>query len=890
MSSDDPGIRPPAGDGASDQVTAAIEEAWDAARAAGLSPSSLDDHELDPGRKISYAFELTGLDSAPDVADLEESLESIEGVRARIVYPSATAYVTAPETVPLADLAALMAEAGVSAVLIDSTLRRRLFTPHQLQDRAEAQLRDAARLRTMPGRTRRHLAEESRALSRARAAGFFDDRQDRLRAEQSGDENVLYTARELISPWRLLIAVILTLPVIALSYVPALQFGGWQWVALALATPVVTWSAWPFHRALAGGVRRGITALDGASSVAVLVAYLWSLGVLVFTTAGRIGWTSVPTWFPFEHHPVADGELFLDVACVMTAVLLAARRGTMRNRASLLEEMEARRPDPHTMVMMEKPRRIGPGLAPGDKSNTTPEQVPLGEVNVGDDIVVGAGQIIPVDGSIVGGSCRISPSLVSAGAVEGDEVKVGSYVFAGTKNRDGRIKIRVARTGHQTRIAAVDRWLEEANRRQHRATMLSTKTASFLIPAAVTLAALDFVLWYLFTGNLNASIATALAVLASVAPVALALSTSVAIRHGIESAARSGIMVRDGATLRRLQEVDTVVFNRLGTLTTNEVSVESVVAEHGENPELVLRVAAALAMSSDHPTSQAMVKAARASRDRDDDEGAVQVPHWIDVSHTEIADDGTFTGYVELPVTDKDGAVSKRQVQAQLWRPRTLSDLPGRLAAAAMGGGGTPFVVAWQGIDRGAITLVDNARRDAEDGIELLHDQGVETVMISRDAYPVARRFADRLHIDRVLAGIAPADKTKAVRAVHTRGATVAMVGDHSVLPTMKAADVGILIGETESLDLNTESAHDGVTVVVLLDEVSAIGHLLAHSRRVCRIIDRNIMFSWAYNILAIVASVAGVLNPMVATLLMVGSSWVVEKRSRRARMFPRLG
>lgn len=871
-----------AGTGSGDQVTAAIERAWDAARAAGLTPTNPDDHEPDPGRKISYAFELGGLGSAPDVGLLEEALEELGGVRARIVYPSSTAYVTAPETVPLAELAAVMDAHGVTAVLTDSSLRRRLFSPRRLEHGTST---------TMPGRTRRHLVEESKALQRAQAAGFLTDgrrhghshqHQKQHHRSATDERNVLFTARELISPWRLMLALVLTVPVVLMSYVPDLQFGGWQWATLALSTPVVAWCAWPFHRALAGGVRRGITALDGASSVAILAAYLWSLFVLVFTAAGSVGWTSTPSWFAVQYGSIAGGELFLDVACVMTTVLLAGRLGTMRGRASLLDQMDARRPDPHLPVLVEKPGRAGAGAGPEAL------KVPLGEVHIGDDVVVGAGQIIPVDGSVVGGSCRISPSLVSAGAKEGDEVKVGDYVFAGTKNRDGRLKVRVERTGHQTRMAAVHRWVEEANRRQNRATMLSTKTASFLIPAAITIAALDFALWVLFTGNLSAAFATALAVLASVAPVALALSTSLAIRHGIEAAARSGVMVRDGATLRELQGVDTVVFNRLGTLTTNEMKLESVIAERGENPELVLRVAAALVLESDHPTSRAIVKAARASRDRDEDSHAL-LPHWIEVTQSEFTEDGTFTGYIQLPATGPNGEVTSRQVLAELWRPRTMSDLPGRLAAAVVAGG-TPFVVRWQGIDRGAVTLMDSARPDAQEGVELLRELGVESLMLSRDAYPVARRFADRLGIDSVLAGVAPGDKPKAVRSVHTQGATTAMVGDHSVLETMKSADVGILIGETESLDLNSESAHDGVQVVVLPDEVTAIGRLLAHSRRVCRIIDRNTLFSWGYNIVAVVLSVAGVLNPMLATLLMVGSSVIVEKRSSSARNFRRLG
>lgn len=863
-----------------DEVSCAINDARDAARAAGVWSTGDGERDLNSIRNNSYVFELAGLRSAADLGEIEAALGELPGVRARIVYPTATAYVTAPETVSLASMVDVMSKFGVEAVLTDSSLRRRLVGAGQLYG-TDSRLTDPARLRKLPGRTRRHLTEEARELQRAREAGFFDHSRKFSARDHDFGGDVLYTARELVSPVRFLVALILSIPVVAMTYSVELQVENWQWWCLGLSTPVVTWCAWPFHRALAGGIRRGLTALDGASAVAITVAYLWSLTILLFTHVGDAGWHTVPTWFAFDHAGLGEGTLFLDVACVMTVVLLAGRLVTMRSHASLLEQMDARRPLPTTQVLVAKPH--------GRQADSSPETLTLGEVNVGDDIVVTAGQIVPVDGTIIGGSCHVSPGLVDIELTKGEEVKVGDYIYAGTNNLDGRIKVRVDRTGHSTRMAAVHRWVEEANWHQNQATMLSTKFASVLIPAAIGVAFTDFLLWYLVTGNINSAFATALAVLASVAPVALALSPALAIRHGIEAAARNGIMVRDGATLRQLNDIDTAIFNRLGTLSVNEMKVENVVAARGENSELVLRVAAALAMESGHPASQALVRAARASRDRDDETSASpSVPHWIEVSRVELTPEGSFSGLVELPIADGDGNYVSRQVEAMLWRPRTMSDLTGTLAAASVSGG-TPFVVRWQGVDRGVITLLDTTRPDAEKAIELLEDHGVETIMLSRDTYPVARRMADRLGIDNVLAGVLRDEKERAVRGVHTQGATVAMIGDLSVVETMRAADVGILMGETEALDLNKEVGHEGVDVVILPDRVTAVAGLLAHSRRICRIIDRNIVLSWTYNVLAISAAIAGVLNPMVATLLMIGSSWIIEKHSNSARNFQRL-
>lgn len=218
-------------------------------------------------------------------------------------------------------------------------------------------------------------------------------------------------------------------------------------------------------------------------------------------------------------------------------------------------------------------------------------------------------------------------------------------------------------------------------------------------------------------------------------------------------------------------------------------------------------------------------------------------------------------------------------VQAELWRPRELSELSGHLGTVAISGG-APLIVDWDGKTRGVILLHDTLKEDAEESIEDLESMGLETIMISRDIYPVARKFADLIGVSKVLAGIAPGKKDLAVRSVHTAGANVAMIGDSSVLPCLKVADVGVLFGKGESLQ--TKEAD----VVLFRDDVKSIPEMMALARRVSAVADRNIVFAWAYNIAAMVASIAGILHPMIATLLMVGSSLVIEGLSSRVRNF----
>jgi len=704
---------------------------------------------------------------------------------------------------------------------------------------------------------------------RKRAAGFLRGGPHRAPTSQS---DVLFTARDMVTPLRLWVAILLTVPVLALSYKPEWQFDGWQWVCLALATPVALWCAFPFHRAMAGGVRRGMPALDGASSIAVLASYLWTVFALVCTPTGAIGWHTPGGWLSSRH---ADGmAIFLDVACGVTAMLLVGRYNSVRVRSYLLRDMELQRPDPTREFTVFRRSRA--------TDKVVKERLPVSEINRGYDVKIGPGETIPVDGDVVGGSCELRRPLIDTR--ETLQAKVGSRVYAGTVVESGTIKVRVVRTGHATRWAAVHEWVEDASRRENVATMLSTRTAGALIPAAYIIAIADFCLWFLISGNYNISFYTAMSILVVVAPVALAISPAVATRLGIESAARNGIMLRDGECFRGLENTDTVVFNRVGTLVTPRMVVETVTAERGEDPDMVLRIAAALSMESNHPLAKALVKAARESRDTRSKDSSM--PVWIELTNDEITAEGDFKGRLTLTFEDEGGEERVEHLEATLWRPTNLSRLTGRLAIAATTGG-APVVVRWKGRDRGVITLYDPAKPDAIDAIERLEDMGIETVMLTRDTYPVARRFADFLGVSNVLAGIPSPSKPIAVRSLRNQGATVAMVGDYTMMDTLKGSDVGILYATEESVNAGLGKVEDSADVVMLRDDVTAVPQIIEFARRVTRIIDTNMVFAWSYNTAAILLAVVGVLPPVGATLLMLGSSIFIEARSVRARRFP---
>ncbi|MEX3504144.1 heavy metal translocating P-type ATPase [Corynebacterium sp. LK2510] len=844
-----------------------IAAARSAAKHAGFDP----DGPLEGGRSFrpnrSYAFELSGLEDAPQVQEIEDALERIDGVSARLVYPSATAWVTTSEAVDPRQLIEVIEGFGVRARMTDSTVHRRALGRHAAEHPSPRR-----GTRGMTGKMRRQRRDIEANLVRDRAAGFLRGEPEHVPSSQM---DVLFTARDMVTPLRMWVAILLTIPVLVLSYVTQLQFDGWQWVCLGLATPVAWWCAFPFHRAMAGGVRRGMSALDGASSIAIIASYLWSLFALLLTSTGEIGWHSTGGWLSSHH---AGGmKVFFDVACGVTALLLVGRYNSTRVRSYLLQDMEAHRPDPASEFMVTRRSRASDQIVE--------EKLPVAEINRGYDVKINQGDIIPVDGDVVGGSCLLQRPLIDAR--EPLAAKVGTRVYAGSVVEKGSIKVRVVRTGHATRWSAVNSWVENASMRENMATMLSTRSAGLLIPAAYFIALFDFGLWFLITGNYNMAFSTAVSILAVVAPVALAISPAVAIRLGIEAAARNGIMLRDGETFRGLENTDTIVFNRVGALVTPEMTVETVTPADGEDPDMVLRIAAALSMESPHPLGKALVKAAREARDTRNRDAST--PVWIEVSNTDVSAEGDFTARVTLTFEDEPGEEHTESFEARLWRPINLSSLRGRLAVAATAGG-APVIVRWKGKDRGVITLYDPPKPDAIVAVEKLEEMGVETVMLTRDIYPVARRFADYLGVSSVLAGISSHNKPIAVRALRSQGATVTMVGDHSVVDSLKGADVGILYAteeSEESVDARLSTVEDSVEVVLLRDDVTAVPQLIELARRVSRIIDSNMVFAWLYNVAAIILAVAGFLPPVGATLLMLGSSMYIELRSVRARRFP---
>lgn len=859
---EDPYRNPKAGssrahEGTVDSVDRAIHDARAAAKIAGFDMDKAADMASDEREKFrrskglsSFAFRLDGLESAVDATSMEVDLNSMPGVEAVVVYASRMAWISAEEYVHPSELLERMRANGVEGWMTASTLRRR----SERLDLQETQRRM---------RRHSHAKDPSRMLASTRTRGAEPSVVGRRVKNPFDSTEVLHTARELITKLRLIVAVLLGVPVVALDVVRDWQFDNWQWVSLALATPVVTWCAWPFHRALLGGLRRGLSALDGASSCAIILAYLYSLSALLFTEAGDTGWHSNLVFFTREwiSEEYTDA-MFLDVACGVTIFLLfgrlLSRRNQLKSKALLYVPHNAFSAD---VLVVRKSK----------KGKITKTSVAPTELRRGDDIIIPLGGWVPSDCEVVSGKSPVDMGPVG-GMRRRTVVSVGDRVYAGARNQGPTLKLRVQQTGSKTRLAAMERWLCNAIQDENRFTQLANRSASLLVPWALAISIINFMGWIVIFGSWDAAMATSLSIMVAVAPVALALSAPLALRLGLARAASQGVLLRETGTIHQLALINAIVFNRVGTLTTGPMHVIGVVPAKGESSDLVLRVAAALTMESEHAVSRAIVRADREARDAN--AGGDSIPHWLEAGEVSVNADGSFQGVVDIPM-----AGDMRHVQASLWRPRDMGEVKDNRLAAATLSGGSPIIVRWKGKDRGVILIGDSFKDDAPQAVDKLEEMDIETFMLSRDMYRVARRIANSLGISTVLAGIAPNRKEATVRGLHARGNNVAMVGDRDSTMAMRAADVGVLMAGHSHLDSVSVSTAD---VVIMRDDVKALPEVINLTRHVRNTVDWNIWLTWGYNVLAIVLGMTGLLNPLLAPVAMLASSALIEWRCAR--------
>lgn len=643
---------------------------------------------------------------------------------------------------------------------------------------------------------------------------------------------------------RLAVAAVLFIPLADLSVmfavVPDTRFAGWQWVLTALAAPIVTWAAWPFHRSALRNARHGTSTMETLISIGVTAATVWSMYTIFFD---HQTYHAAGIWQAL----LGSDAIYLEVAAGVTVFVLAGRyfEARARSRAGgALRALAALGAKSVTVLLADGSELV----------------LPADELKEGQRFVVRPGEAIAADGLVVTGAAAVDVSAMT-GESKPAQTQEGSSVVGGTVVLDGRLIVEAAAVGPDTRFAGMVRLVEQAQAQKADAQRLADRIAAVFVPCVLVIAAATAIGWLLADGDVNRAVSAALAVLVIACPCALGLATPTAMMVASGRGAQLGIFLKGHRALEAIRAVDTVVFDKTGTLTTGQPQVITVIAAEGWNEDEVLGHAAAVESASEHPVAHAIVTA-RAGRDV-----------------AEVQDFQAFAGHGVAGSVDGVAVVVGRP--AWVTRDRVV---PANLAAARRVGesqGQTVVFVACGDTVCGAICVADAVKDSAAGAIAQLHAEGMKTMLLTGDNAATAAAIGAAVGIDDVVAEVLPEDKVGAIEKLRDQGRVVAMVGDGiNDGPALACADLGLAIGR------GTDVAIGAADIILVRDNLDSVPQALGLARATMRTIRINMIWAFGYNIAAIPIAAAGLLNPLIAGAAMAVSSFLVVSNSLRLRNY----
>jgi Cu+-exporting ATPase len=647
---------------------------------------------------------------------------------------------------------------------------------------------------------------------------------------------------------RLVVAAVLSLPVLLISMVPALQFDYWQWLALALATPVVFWAGQPFHIAAWKNLRRGAATMDTLISIGTLAAWGWSVVALCFLGAGRVGLR-----MPFElvlSHQASSDRLYLEVASIVTTFILAGRffesRARRRSGAALRALLELGAKDVALLDASGVERRI-----------------PIAQLAVGDRFVARPGETIATDGIVEEGSSAVDQSLLTGESLP-VERQPGDEVVGATTNAGGRLVIRASRVGADTALAQIGRLVTEAQSGKADVQRLADRVSAIFVPIVLALSLGTLAAWLLAGASAGFALTASVAVLIVACPCALGLATPTALLVGTGRGAQLGIVIKGPEVLEATGRIDTVVLDKTGTITSGRMSLVDVALGEGVERAEVLRLVGAIEHASEHPIGRAIAAAAR------DEIGALPGTELF-VNREGLGVEGVVDGHALLVG------------RASLLGAAGI-ELPARLAGAiehAQAVGRSAVVAAWDGEARAVLEIADSVKPASAEGVALLRSLGLRPVLLTGDARATAEAVALEVGIDEVIADLMPAEKAAVIRRLQAEGRVVAMIGDGvNDAPALAQADLGLAIGT------GADVAIEASDLTLVTGDLRAATDAIRLSRSTLATIKGNLFWAFAYNVLALPLAALGYLDPIIAGATMALSSLFVVSNSLRLRRF----
>ncbi|MGZ4341323.1 MAG: heavy metal translocating P-type ATPase [Solirubrobacteraceae bacterium] len=646
---------------------------------------------------------------------------------------------------------------------------------------------------------------------------------------------------------RLIISALLSVPVLLIAMIPALQFDNWQWLSLQLATPVVLWGAWPFHRAAWANLKHGTATMDTLISVGTLSAWLWSLYALFLGDAGQNGMRMV-----FNLVPSSGGgtnEIYLETASIVTTFILAGRyfeaRAKRRAGAALKALLELGAKDVSILEPDGSERRVS-----------------IDQLQVGQRFIVRPGEKVATDGVVEDGHSAIDMSMLTGESVP-VEVGPGSDIAGATINAGGRLIVRATKIGSDTALAQIARLVTEAQTGKAPVQRLADRISGIFVPTVFTIAFATLSFWLAAGQSATFAFTAAVAVLIIACPCALGLATPTALMVGTGRGAQLGLLIKGPEILESTRRIDTIVLDKTGTVTTGQMTLVDIVVADGVDRDEALRLVGALEDASEHPIARAIATAAKA--------------------RSALPAVERFANREGLGV---EGIVDGHALVAG--RPALLADwamhLPPELDAArqgAEGRGQTAIAASWDGHAAALFIVSDTVKPTSADAIARLKALGLRTVLLTGDNTATANAVAEEVGIDEVIAEVMPADKADVIARLQAKGRVVAMAGDGvNDAPALARADLGLSIGT------GTDVAIEASDLTLVSGDLNAAAQAIRLSRRTLRTIKQNLGWAFGYNLAALPLAAVGLLNPVVASAAMAFSSLSVVANALRLHRF----
>lgn len=896
------------------------------------------------GQPRTVNLSIGGMTCASCVARVEKKLNKLDGVSASVNLATESSRITAPSAVSVDDLLAAVARAGYTGALLDAASPDEPAASEASPAGEPASTTSAAPASgpSVPGSARGGRGTKGAGGTPAThpgAAGSTTGTAGTSPRSASGRGapalGASHMERAADLRQRLIYCLILSVPIMAISMVPALQIPGWQWMVALMALPVAVWGAWPFHKAAFRALRHGAFTMDTLVSLGVIAATGWSLWALVLGGAGHIGMRMSMELLPRSQGHAA--HMYFESAAWVTTFLLAGRyaeaRAKYRSGDALRALLELGAKEV-TRVVLTSPSGSRDAVdvldedgAPRAEATRTEERISIEDLAAGDLFLVRPGEKVAADGVVVEGRSAVDASLLTGESVP-TEVEAGQAVTGATVNTSGVLLVRATAVGEGTTLARIGRMVTAAQAGKAPVQRLADRISGVFVPIVLVLSAATLAGWLLTGHSPQAAFTAAVAVLVIACPCALGLATPTALLVGSGRAAQLGVVIKGPEVLESTRALDTMVMDKTGTVTQGRMSLEvEACREVGDTAgtgadsaaglaplgEEALRLAGAAESASEHPVAAAITVAARerlgdlpAPADFSNHEGrgvsatvegrrvAVGRPGWLASevgaevpeavrSAVEEAQDSGATAVV-LAVggageTASTGTEAPDEADAVDTVRATGAD------TAADGAFDASQTVRAQPLKAVAVLVVrDTVRPSSRAAVAALRELGIRPVLLTGDNARAAEHVAAQVGIDAddVRAEVLPADKRDVVADLQAQGAVVGMVGDgvNDAAALAQAGTQGLGFAMGSGADVAIEAAD----ITLVRTDLDAAVAAVRVSRATLRIIRQNLFWAFAYNVAAIPLAAAGLLNPMIAGAAMAASSVIVVSNSLRLR------